>query len=201
MSETQTQPPAPQKRSGLSPVLVLVLGGLAFGAAMAFFTIVWGASNPLAAGALGQLAAAPDKVTVDQAAPDFVSQTPDGKSVRLSDLKGSMVALNFWATWCGPCRVEMPELDDAAKRYSDSHLVILGVNAGEDAAQVQNYVQQLGLSFQTVLDQNGTIIDQYDVRAFPTTIWIDAKGVVRAKHLGPLTRDFIDRYVTDLASR
>ncbi len=165
---------------------------------MAYFTIVWGVSNPLAAGALGQLASAPDSSVVDQAAPDFVAQTPDGTSLRLSDLQGSIVALNFWATWCGPCRVEMPELDSAAKRYSGSHLVVLGVNAGEDSATVKNYVTQLGLSFQTVLDPNGTIVDKYDIRAFPTTIWIDAKGVIRARHLGPLTRDFIDRYMSDL---
>lgn len=198
---TQSQPPASAGPSSRIALLVLALGGLAFGGAMAYFTIVWGASNPLASTALGGLAPAADKVSVDQAAPDFVAQTPAGKSIRLSDLKGSIVALNFWATWCGPCRVEMPELADAAKRYSSDHLVILGVNAGEDSSQVQNYLDQLGLTFQTVLDQNGTIVDQYDIRAFPTTIWIDAKGVVRAKHLGPLTRDFIDRYVADLSSR
>jgi peroxiredoxin len=182
-------------------VLALILGGLALGGAMAYFTIVMGASNPLASTALGQLAPAPDTVSVDKAAPDFAAQTPDGKMVRLSDLRGSIVALNFWATWCGPCRVEMPELDDAARRYSKDKLVILGVDAGEDVAQVQNYFKQLNLGFQTVLDPNGTVVDLYEIKAFPTTIWIDAKGVVRAKHLGPLTRDFIDRYVADLASR
>jgi hypothetical protein len=93
----------------------------------------------------------------------------------------------------------MPELDSASKRYGDAHLVVLGVNAGEDAASVKNYVTQLGLGFQTVLDPNGTVVDQFDIRAFPTTIWIDARGVIRARHLGPLTRDFIDRYVSDLS--
>ena len=196
---TETHTPKPTGPSSRLAILVLVVGGLAFGGAMAYFTVVMGPQNPLAQ--LGQIAPAPDKVVVDQAAPDFVAQTPAGKTIRLSDLKGSLVALNFWATWCGPCRVEMPELDDASKRYSSDKLVILGVDAGEDASAVQNYFSQLNLGFQTVLDPNGTVVDLYEIKAFPTTIWIDTKGIVRAKHLGPLTRDFIDRYVADLKSR
>lgn len=196
-----SQPPVTNGHASRVAILVLVIGGLAFGAAMAFFTIVWGAGIPLSARSTGQEASIPDRVAVGQPAPDFVAQNPDGKMLRLSDFQGSIVALNFWATWCVPCRVEMPELDSAARRFQDKHLVVLGVNAGEDAAQVKAYVTELGLNFQTVLDLNGTVIDQYEIRAFPTTIWIDSKGVVRAKHLGALTREYIDRYVSDLAQR
>src|SRR5262245_46805952 len=108
---TQPQPPASSGPSSRVALLVLVLGGLALGAAMAYVTIVLGASNTLASGALGNLSADSPGVTVDEAAPDFIAETPDGTMMRLSDLKGSNIALNFWATWCGPCKVEMPELD------------------------------------------------------------------------------------------
>jgi thiol-disulfide isomerase/thioredoxin len=167
---------------------------------MAGLTIVWGVNLPGAHPSNSQTAI-PDKVAVGQAAPDFTAQTPESKSIKLSDYRGSPVALNFWATWCGPCQVEMPELENASKKYAGNHFVVLGVDAGESADRVKSYVADLGISFTTVLDSDGSIVDLFEIRAFPTTIWIDAKGIVRAKHLGPLTADYIDRYVADLLSR
>jgi cytochrome c biogenesis protein CcmG/thiol:disulfide interchange protein DsbE len=119
----------------------------------------------------------------------------------LEELRGSPIALNFWAIWCDPCRLEMPELQSAATRYADQGLVVLGVNAAEPPNQVQAFMDELKLTFPTVIDETGRIAIQYGVYAFPTTIWIDAQGVIRARHIGPLSRQDIDRYVADLLGR
>ncbi len=179
---------------------VLLAGGIVLGAIMAFLTVVWASASGRGVSS-GAATSIPERVAVGQPAPDFSASTPGGKMIRLSSLYGSPVALNFWATWCIPCKVEMPELQAAQERYGKDRLVVLGVNAGESAEQVEAYMQGLKITFDSVLDPQESIIDQYDIRAFPTTIWIDANGVVRAKHIGPLTRDNIDRYVSDLLQR
>jgi peroxiredoxin len=131
-------------------------------------------------------------------APDFSAPAPDGQTITIEELRGSPIALNFWATWCDPCRLEMPELQSAANRYADQDLLVLGVNAAEPAERVEAFMDELELTFPTVIDETGRIAIQYGVYAFPTTIWIDAQGVVRARHIGPLSQQDIDRYVADL---
>ncbi len=138
------------------------------------------------------------QVAPGQPAPDFTATTLNGETIRLSDLRGHPVALNFWATWCGPCRLEMPELEAAQSRYREAGLVILTINAGEDAEKVQAYLDELGLTLTVVLDPQGTLLDLYEVRALPTTVWIDEEGFIRAEHLGPLDAALIDRYVGEL---
>lgn len=140
----------------------------------------------------------PGRAVSGQPAPDFTATTLDGATLRLSDLRGHPVALNFWATWCGPCRLEMPELEAAQARYRDSGLVILAVNAGESAEDIQAYVEELGLTLTVILDLQGAILDLYEVRALPTTVWVDGEGIIRAEHLGPLDAQLIDRYIGDL---
>jgi cytochrome c biogenesis protein CcmG/thiol:disulfide interchange protein DsbE len=110
------------------------------------------------------------------------------------------VILNFWATWCAPCRVEMPALQAASERYADQGVVLLAVNASESRDQVADYMDELGLTFPAVLDPQGEIIDLYEVRVFPTTIWIDAEGVVRAEHYGALDDALIDDYLAEISA-
>lgn len=177
--------------------LAVLLGvGLLAGLVMGILTV----PNPqrTLGGSRGLPTPIPDVVSEGRPAPDFTAQTADGGSITLSDLRGRPVALNFWATWCAPCRVEMPALQAASERYADNGLAILAVNAGESAEAVGEYMRELGLTFPAILDPDGEIVDLYGVRVFPTTVWIDAEGVVRAEHFGPLGDDLIDRIMSDL---
>ncbi|MEJ2150409.1 MAG: redoxin domain-containing protein [Chloroflexota bacterium] len=179
-------------------LLVLLLIGLVSGLIMAALTIL----NPQRQAGLGVGQGAPtpvpDLVAVGKPAPDFTAESLDGRTLTLSDLQGSTVAINFWATWCVPCTVEMPALESAALRYANQGLVVLPVNAGESHDKVQDFMETNGLTLPALLDPDGDILDLYAIRYFPTTIWVDADGIVRAEHFGPLTNDQIDQYVTEL---
>lgn len=118
-------------------------------------------------------------------APDFELTTLDGETLRLSELRGTPVVLNFWATWCGPCRRELPALQTAAERY-DGRVVILGVDQGETPDTVQPYVDELGLTFAIPMDEDMQVGARYNVRGLPTTYFVDADGVIRHVWLGEM---------------
>ena len=117
-------------------------------------------------------------------APDFTLPSPDGQPMKLSDFRGQAVMVNFWATWCVPCRVEMPLFLNAYETNRNG-LVILGVNSQETPAQVVPYVQQAGLTFPIVID-DGSAASVYRVRALPTTFFIDAEGMLVRAHRGAI---------------
>ncbi len=139
-------------------------------------------------------------LAIGQPAPDFTATTLDGAQIRLSDLKGSPVAISFWATWCVPCKTELPELQSASLRYSNSHVQILTVNAGESESTVSDYLSKLNLNLNVILDPDKQIMSRYGIMVLPVTVWVDSKGMVRAEHIGPLDRSLIDRYVADLTN-
>ncbi|MGE5602139.1 MAG: redoxin domain-containing protein [Nitrososphaerales archaeon] len=114
-------------------------------------------------------------------APDFALEGLDGKTVSLADLRGKVVLLNFWATWCPPCKAEMPDLDALQREYGASRdFVVVGVNVGEDLATVKPFVAKNGLSFPIVLDHSGRVTTQlFGVRPLPTTYIIDREGFIR----------------------
>ena len=182
---------------------VLLAGGILAGILMAILTVAWGRSNTPLPSKLGGDAptSIPARAAVGQLAPSFSADTSDGKTLTLDELRGTPVALNFWATWCAPCRAEMPELQSAVTRYADQGLVVLGIDASESAEQVEAYMDDLALTFPSVIDPDGSIAILYGVYAFPTTIWLDAEGIVRIRHLGALTKDDIDRYMADLVGQ
>lgn len=115
---------------------------------------------------------------VGHPAPDFTLTTLDGETFQLSDLQGTPVVLNFWATWCGPCQRELPALQAATERFA-GRVVIAGVDQGEEAAVVQSYVDDLGLTFVIPMDENFEVSEQYAVLGLPTTFFIDADGIIR----------------------
>jgi cytochrome c biogenesis protein CcmG/thiol:disulfide interchange protein DsbE len=143
-------------------------------------------------------ASAINGLSIGQPAPEFTARTLDGTEIRLSDLKGAPIAISFWATWCVPCKTELPELQSAAVHYSRAQVQILTVNAGESESAVSAYLSELNLKLNVLLDPDKEIMSRYGIMVLPVTVWVDSKGVVRAEHIGPLDRPLIDRYVADL---
>ncbi len=128
-------------------------------------------------------------------APDFTLKDIDGKTVHLSDLAGKGVILNFWATWCGPCRQEMPLLQQAYARHRDEGLVVLGVDVGEQKEAVQAFLQSLGITFPAVLDVDQETSRVFRVYGLPSTFFIDRKGVIHYVLVGPADQALLDREI------
>lgn len=121
---------------------------------------------------------------VGNVAPDFQLQNLDGQSITLSGLKGNPVLINFWATWCGPCVSEMPHLQKIHEEWSDRGLVVLAINWGESASEVEQFLQAHNLSLPVLLDTKKVVAQKYGIRAFPTTFFIDKDGIIQVKVIG-----------------
>lgn len=134
---------------------------------------------------------------VGEQAPDFSYQLPDGSEVRLSDLRGTPVVLNFWATWCLPCVEEMPELEQAALA-APGELVVLGVNRNELPAAIERFTHKVPVTFPLISDLSGAIADRYGVTALPTTYFINRDGTIAARQLGALSSTLLEQYLADL---
>lgn len=133
-------------------------------------------------------------VEIDQPAPDFELRSLDGGTVRLSEFRGQTVILNFWATWCPPCRTEMPEFDAAYREYqaAGGGLVVLAVDdlATDSEAEVRDFIEELGVAFPVLFDTSTSeVAKRYGVVGRPSTFFIDPDGTLRARNLGPLTAD------------
>jgi cytochrome c biogenesis protein CcmG/thiol:disulfide interchange protein DsbE len=119
-------------------------------------------------------------------APDFSLQTLGGTEIRLSELRGQAVLLNFWASWCPPCRAEMPALERTYQAWQDQGFIILAINATsqDSPEQAQTFAQEYGLSFPVLLDLDGEANLLYQVRSLPTSFFIDPQGVLREIVIG-----------------
>ncbi|HEY8939883.1 MAG TPA: TlpA disulfide reductase family protein [Cellvibrio sp.] len=117
-------------------------------------------------------------------APDFTLQSSTGENVRLAEQRGQVVMLNFWASWCGPCRKEMPLLDAMYQRYSSAGFVLYGVNVEEDNTDAKKLLKELGVTFPVLFDTESKASSLYNVDAMPTTVVIDKKGQVRFVNRG-----------------
>lgn len=115
---------------------------------------------------------------VGRPAPDFTLTTLNGDTFTLSEYLGTPLVLNFWATWCGPCRREMPALQAAAIRY-DGEALIVGIDQGEDASVVQPFVEEFALTFPIPMDTELAVADLYNVKGLPTTYFVDGDGIIR----------------------
>jgi cytochrome c biogenesis protein CcmG/thiol:disulfide interchange protein DsbE len=116
---------------------------------------------------------------IGKPAPDFQLNTLDGQTVTLSELRGIPVLVNFWTTWCDPCRSEMPYLQQVYEEWQEKGLVLLAINIGESPSQVAMFMQSQGLSLPVLLDSEENIAVMYNVRAIPTTFFIDEDGIIQ----------------------
>jgi peroxiredoxin len=132
-------------------------------------------------------------------APDFTLETPDSGTVNLADLRGQVVLINFWATWCPPCRAEMPAIQQVYERYREQGFTVLAVNMQEGDTQVAAFVNEMGLTFPILMDRDGSVSNRYQVKALPSTFVVDRQGVIQNVTLGgPMAAAFIESQVTGL---
>ena len=139
----------------------------------------------------------PGSVSPDFKLIDAVTKQP----VTLGQFNGKPVILNFWATWCGPCKVEMPHLQDAHDSYSKAELTILAINYGEDSTAVLNFASDLGLTFRMLLDETAVVQSQYKVRGYPTTIFVNTDGTISHTHIGMLEPSMLTQEIDKLLSK
>jgi len=117
-------------------------------------------------------------------APDFTLRSTDGRNMRLDELRGQVVLVNFWATWCGPCREEMPRLNALYEKYRRSGFVLLGVNVDDDPATALATASKLAVSFPVLLDTDKKVSKLYALETMPSTLLMDRDGKVRFVHRG-----------------
>lgn len=120
------------------------------------------------------------------AAPDFTLHAMGGPNLRLKEQRGRVVMVNFWATWCAPCRQEMPQLNRLYEKYRSSGFVLLGVNVDDDSSKAAEVANKLGVTFPVLLDADKTVSKLYDLSTMPSTVLIDREGKVRYVHRGYL---------------
>ena len=143
-----------------------------------------------------------DTILPGSAAPDFkLIDAVTKQQVTLRQFNGKPVVLNFWATWCGPCKVEMPHLQDAHNSYSKEDLIILAINYGEDPTAVLSFASDLGLTFRTLLDETAAIQSQYQVRGYPTTVFVNPDGTISHTHIGMLESSMLIQQIDKLLAK
>jgi len=134
-------------------------------------------------------------------APDFTLSLLDGGEITLSELRGQVVLVNFWTSWCPPCRKEMPAIESVYRNYKDIGLVVIGLNltAQDSRPDVSAFVQEMGVTFPIALDINNAVGISYRVTALPTSFFIDRKGVIRSVIVGgPMSEALIQSKVEEL---
>jgi cytochrome c biogenesis protein CcmG/thiol:disulfide interchange protein DsbE len=153
--------------------------------------------------AAGTTAAAQDRPPVlGGPAPALALEQLHGGIADLTSLRGRPVVVNFWATWCGPCRQEMPELASRWRAHQSAGLEVLAVNSTdqERGKDVRRFVERLQLPFPVLLDKRGRMRERYALTTLPTTVFVDSAGVVRAMHSGALSPEQLDRALTLILS-
>jgi len=134
-----------------------------------------------------------------QVAPDFALKSSTGENLRLSEYRGDVVMINFWATWCGPCRQEMPLLDELYSRYNRVGFNLLGVNIDDDSRRAMQMVEELGVNFPVLFDARKEVSELYEVEAMPVTVIVDRSGTVRYVHHG-YKPGYEDKYLEQIRS-
>lgn len=138
---------------------------------------------------------------VGNIAPDFTLQTLEGETVKLSDFRGKKVMINFWATWCPPCRAEMPHMQSFYEKQKDDDFAIVAVNmTGTENSRddVQPFIDELGITFSILMDEDLTVTDTYEVIAYPTSYFVDKDGIIHYKVFGAVNEEFIEKQIAQM---
>lgn len=194
-SDTPHDPSAPRRRRARlallagALVVILVIAGVTWLAVRDDGSDAGTAATPPAAGA----------ISTGDVAPDFSLTTLDGKTVKLSDYRGTPVILNFWASWCTPCRAEFPLLRETAKAANGKYAV-LGVNTGDIDTDAQQFARDQHANWVNGVD-DGTVAASYGVKPLPQTFFIRADGTVAAHTLSELTKDDLAKQIASITKR
>lgn len=153
-------------------------------------------------GLLALVSACDDIETADgggsKSAPELAVLDMDSKAVKLADLKGKVVLINFWLVECGPCLVEMPEFESVYREYRDQGFEILAVNMGQESAAIRNASRRLDVTYPLLEDPLKITTERYGVKAAPTSFLIDREGVLRERINSPMTGKVLEKKVTGL---
>jgi peroxiredoxin len=186
--------PRPQRqkaaRGRLSPLKMLILAGTG----LVLIGVVLLVVSTTSAGGI-----VPPRVGATMS--NFTLTDLSGKTVRLSDYAGKPVLINAWATWCPPCRAEMPDLYQFYQDHKEDGFVVLAVNAGEDGSIVKSFIQENGFTFPVLLDPNTSLLDKLAIRGYPTSIVIGRDGKVKLVQVGMLTADALQKVVAPLITQ
>jgi thiol-disulfide isomerase/thioredoxin len=185
-------------RNGRLGQIFLLIGGIVVGLGLGLLTLLYLRDNrpgqpSIDMAQAGRLPAAPK---VGSAAPDFDLESLSGERLRLQDLSGKPVVINFWATWCIPCEAEMPLLQESYE--GNPGLEVLAVNFAEPSTDVQAFVDKHGLTFDILLDPRAIVQTLYRVRGYPTTYFVDGEGVIQGVHIGVLSQRQLNGYLEQI---
>lgn len=143
----------------------------------------------------------PVGIGIGNIAPSFTLKDLDGKEASLGDYKGKKILLNFWASWCPPCRAEMPDMESFYQKYKDEGYTVIAVNAAsteKNSLDAPAFIEKNELTFPVLVDEKGSIGALYNVISLPTSYFIDSDGVIRNKVTGPMSEERIVREMTNL---
>ncbi len=194
------------KRTNRSPIFILMV----VVAVLAMPSLLVGCSGPLASGPKAQPVPQGGATTGSQLAenrppavgviaPDFALKDANtGQTVTLSSLRGKPVWINFWASWCPPCKLEMPDMQAAYEQYKSQSLVMLGVDIQESADTVKQFTTSHKYGWTFLLDADGHLTDRYLIQSIPTHLFVSKDGVIKAIHAGPVGKDNLKGYIEEI---
>ena len=185
-----------KRKSIRTTTLISIFAILAVG--LGAFILLSASSKPLSDGNEGLIEEVGKSLDLEVAPfvgaipPEFSLFNLNGEEVSLSNFSGQPVVINFWATWCAPCRVEMPAIQSRFEKFKDQGLVVLAVDFDEPSDIVSDFRDEFGLTFEILLDPGAEVQQLYRNRAYPTTFFIDPNGVIQVQHFGPMTEGQMD---------
>lgn len=175
--------------------LLMIIGGLFLGIGVGivlFFGVI--NNDILAKWFTDSKSNIPVVPEIGSAVPQIDLQTNAGESFNIDDLHGKPVVINFWASWCGPCRLEMPIFKEYQHEYGDD-LIFLAINIGETPDQIQAFIEEMELDLTVLLDPTDRVWDSFGLRGLPSTFFVDADGIIRFIHIGVLTESQLAGYL------
>jgi peroxiredoxin len=173
------------------------IAAIAAACALALLVVPWMLHSDAAPGK-ADTAAEPRKAEGTPANLDLTLQDMNGHAVRLADYKGKIILLNVWATWCGPCQLEIPELIETYAKYKDQGVVVLGVSLDDTAQMLRDYAPKMQMNYPLLLMQDDFDAAYGPIFGVPVTFFIDRDGTITRRHFGPVSKEQVDREIKSL---